>query len=237
MVSASEPSASDPVKPVRIAVLENRGAIMPTIKDVLGGPLNSELEFLSCYQDARVAKVKPQVYFLSAQLIPYYESIRWGVQDCKSVVFGEPFTVRSVLWWKKRGAIGLMDLRDSVDDWRICLATILSGKVAATPHAQEALNQADPEIGLQTLTRREMDVSQFLVLGNSAEQAAKKFGTTVGTIKNQRKSSYRKLGIVRATQLPWALGNGIPHPSSVAEFDSNGHRPHSNGAPLSPHGD
>lgn len=237
MESDFEPLTRNEVKPIRIAVLEDRGAIMPTIKAVLGGPLNSELEFLTCYQDVRIAKVKPQIYFLSARLIPYQESICLGVQNCKSVVFGEPFTARSVLWWKKRGAVGLMDLRDSVDTWRNCLATILSGKMASTPYAQEALNQANPEIGLQNLTRREMDVSQFLVLGNSAEQAAKKFGTTVGTIKNQRKSSYRKLGIVRATQLPWAMGNGIPHPSSVAEFGSNGHPPHSNGALLSPHGD
>jgi DNA-binding CsgD family transcriptional regulator len=86
----------------------------------------------------------------------------------------------------------------------------LQGRSSATPSAEDAILNSDPEVGLQALTRREMEVAQYLVLGRSAEEAAKTFGTSVGTIKNQRKSIYRKLGIVRATQLPWAMGNGIP---------------------------
>jgi DNA-binding NarL/FixJ family response regulator len=54
-----------------------------------------------------------------------------------------------------------------------------------------------------------MQVAQLLVRGYSAEQVAKKNGTTEGTIKNQRKSIYQKLKIVRSTQLAWAMGNGV----------------------------
>jgi DNA-binding NarL/FixJ family response regulator len=54
-----------------------------------------------------------------------------------------------------------------------------------------------------------MQVAQILVRGATAEQAAKKLGTTEGTIKNQRKAIYQTLRIERATQLPWAMGNGV----------------------------
>jgi DNA-binding CsgD family transcriptional regulator len=50
-----------------------------------------------------------------------------------------------------------------------------------------------------------------LVLGNSTRDVAKELGVTEGTIKNQRKSVYRKLGIVRSSQLPHAMGNGFAH--------------------------
>lgn len=222
---------------VRVAVLEDREAIRCILKNVFVEPLNCELEYLSCYENMKEIKGKPDIIFLSAQLVPYGEIIRHRHEGVKSIVFGESFTPASVLWWRKRGADGLMDLRDGPETWRECLAQVLQGRSAATPSAEDAILNSDPEVGLQALTRREMEVAQYLVLGRSAEEAAKEFGTSVGTIKNQRKSVYRKLGIVRATQLPWAMGNGIPH---VASSGGRVHKLHAEpptGPYLSPDGD
>ena len=180
---------------------------------------------------------KPDIFFFSAQLVPYGELIRHRHEGVKSIVFGESFTPTSVLWWRKRGADGLMDLQDGPETWRDCLTEVLQGRSAATPSAEGAILNSDPEVGLQALTRREMEVAQYLVLGRSAEQAAKTFGTSVGTIKNQRKSVYRKLGIVRATQLPWAMGNGIPQVTSTGVRVHNLHAEPPTGPYLSPDGD
>ena len=109
----------------------------------------------------------------------------------------------------ERGAKGLLDLRDSPEDWVSCIRTVLNGGIAATASAKAALDESNAKHGLQALSRREMEVAQILVRGATAEQAAKKLGTTVGTVKNQRKAIYQKLRIERATQLPWAMGNGI----------------------------
>ena len=195
---------------LRVVVLEDREAIRYILKNILVDPLNCELEYLSCYENMKELKGKPDIIFFSAHLVPYGEMIRRRQEGVKSIVFGESFAATSVLWWRKRGADGLMDLRDGPETWRECLAQVLQGRSSATPSAEDAILNSDPEVGLQALTRREMEVAQYLVLGRSAEEAAKTFGTSVGTIKNQRKSIYRKLGIVRATQLPWAMGNGIP---------------------------
>ena len=194
----------------RAVVLEDRESIRYILRNILVEPLNCELEYLSCYKNIKELKGKPDIIFFSAQLVPYGELIRHRHEGAKSIVFGESFNATSVLWWRKRGADGLMDLRDGPETWRECLLQVLQGRSAATPSAEDAILNSDPEVGLQALTRREMEVAQYLVLGRSAEEAAKTFGTSVGTIKNQRKSIYRKLGIVRATQLPWAMGNGIP---------------------------
>ena len=222
---------------LRVVVLEDREAIRYILRNILVEPLNCELEYLSCYKNMKEIRDKPDILFFSAQLVPYGEMIRHRQEGVKSIVFGESFTPTSVLWWRKRGADGLMDLRDSPEAWRDCLTEVLQGRSAATPSAKGAILNSDPKVGLQALTRREMEVAQYLVLGRSAEEAAKTFGTSVGTIKNQRKSVYRKLGIVRATQLPWAMGNGIP------QVTTNGVRAHSLSAEvparpcLSPNGD
>jgi DNA-binding NarL/FixJ family response regulator len=222
---------------MRSVVLEDRESIRYILRNILVETLNCELEYLSCYKNVKELKGKPDIIFFSTQLVPYGELIRYRHEGAKSIVFGESFNATSVLWWRKRGADGLMDLRDGHEAWRECLTQVLNGRSAATPLAEDAILNSDPEVGLQALTRREMEVAQYLVLGNSAEQAAKAFGTSVGTIKNQRKSVYRKLGIVRATQLPWAMGNGIPH------VNSNGERVHKLHAEaptepyLSPNGD
>jgi DNA-binding NarL/FixJ family response regulator len=222
---------------LRAAVLEDRESIRYILRNILVEPLNCELEYFSFYKNLKELKGKPGVIFFSAQLVPYGELIRNRDKGVKSIVFGESFATASVLWWRKRGADGLMDLRDGPETWRECLAQVLQGRSAATPSAEEAILNSDPEVGLQALTRREMEVAQYLVLGRSAEEAAKEFGTSVGTIKNQRKSVYRKLGIVRATQLPWAMGNGIPHVNSNGERVHKLHAEAPTGPYLSPNGD
>lgn len=222
---------------LRAAVLEDRESIRYILRNILVEPLNCELEYFSCYKNIKELEGKPDIIFFSAQLVPYGELFRHKHERVKSIVFGESFTPTSVLWWRKRGANGLMDLRDGPETWRSCLAEVLQGGSAATPSAEGAILNSDPEVGLQALTRREMEVAQYLVLGRSAEQAAKIFGTSVGTIKNQRKSVYRKLGIVRATQLPWAMGNGIPHVNSSGERMLSLHAEAPAGPHLSPNGD
>ena len=222
---------------LRAVLLEDREAIRYTLKKILAEPLNCELEYLSCYKNMKEIRDKPDIFFFSAQLVPYGELIRHRHEGVKSIVFGESFTPTSVLWWRKRGADGLMDLQDGPETWRDCLTEVLQGRSAATPSAEGAILNSDPEVGLQALTRREMEVAQYLVLGRSAEQAAKTFGTSVGTIKNQRKSVYRKLGIVRATQLPWAMGNGIPQVTSTGVRVHNLHAEPPTGPYLSPNGD
>ena len=222
---------------LRAVVLEDREAIRYILRNVLGEPVQCDLEYLSCYENIKELKGKPDIIFFSAQLVPYGETIRHRHGGVKSIVFGESFAAPSVLWWRKRGADGLMDLRDGPETWRDCLAQVLNGRSAATPSAEDAILNSDPEVGLQALTRREMEVAQYLVLGRSAEEAAKEFGTSVGTIKNQRKSVYRKLGIVRATQLPWAMGNGIPHVTSNGERVHRLHAEAPTGPHLSPNGD
>ena len=222
---------------LRAVLLEDREAIRYTLKKILAEPLNCELEYLSCYKNMKEIRDKPDIFFFSAQLVPYGELIRHRHEGVKSIVFGESFAVTSVLWWRKRGADGLMDLRDGPETWRDCLAQVLQGRSAATPSAEDAILNSDPEVGLQALTRREMEVAQYLVLGRSAEEAAKTFGTSVGTIKNQRKSVYRKLGIVRATQLPWAMGNGIPHVTTKGERVHKLHVKAPASSYLSPNGD
>ena len=76
---------------------------------------------------------------------------------------------------------------------------------------EKVVSGSDLKVGMHRLSKRELQVAKMLVLGNSTREVAKQLGVTEGTIKNQRKSVYRKLGIVRSSQLPHAMGNGFAH--------------------------
>jgi DNA-binding NarL/FixJ family response regulator len=150
-----------------------------------------------------------QLVFISTRIPPTEGRILPKHCSGSPIVFDDNFTPLTVVWWKERGAKGLLDFRDGPDDWLNCVNQVLDGKLSQTPTAKSALDANDSRRGLQLLSRREMQVAQLLVRGYSAEQVAKKNGTTEGTVKNQRKAIYEKLKIVRATQLSWAMGNGV----------------------------
>jgi DNA-binding NarL/FixJ family response regulator len=193
-----------------LIILEERAAIRSLLMDWLAREFKCETEYISEYVKLNLVASRGCVALLSSRLIPFDKKIVPNNKKITPVVYGDSFSPTTVLWWQERGAHGLLDWQDGPEDWKASLERLFDGQMAETPSVSQTLRKARSDIGLHVLTRREMEVAQLLVKGASAKQVAKKLGTTEGTIKNQRKSVYRKLGIVRATQLPWAMGNGVP---------------------------
>jgi len=209
LVSAED--GMDPnLKAISMVVLEERAAIRSLLGDWLVRELKCKAEYIFEYEKLNHLASGGCVALLSSRLLPFDKKIVPPKKRITPVVYGDSFTPTTVLWWRERGAHGLLDWRDSPGEWKASLERLFDGRMAETSSVSDALREARSDVGLQALTRREMEVAQLLVKGASAKQVAKKLGTTEGTIKNQRKSVYRKLGIVRATQLPWAMGNGAP---------------------------
>jgi DNA-binding CsgD family transcriptional regulator len=197
-------------KTVLLIILEERAAIRSLLMDWLARELKCGTEYIFEYEKLNHVSSRGCVALLSSRLLPFDKKIVPNKKKITPVVYGDSFSPTTVLWWQERGAQGLLDWQDGPGDWKAALERLLDGHAAETPSVIAALRKARSDVGLQALTRREMEVAQMLVKGASAKQVAKKLGTTEGTVKNQRKSVYRKLGIVRATQLPWAMGNGVP---------------------------
>jgi DNA-binding NarL/FixJ family response regulator len=193
-----------------MVVLEERALIRSLLMEWLSRELKCEAQYIFEYEKLNLVANKGCVVLLSSRLLPFDKKIVSNKKNITPVVYGDSFSPTTVLWWRERGAHGLLDWQDGPGDWKAALERLFDGHEAETPSVTQALRKARSDIGLHALTRREMEVAQLLVKGSSAKQVAKKLGTTEGTIKNQRKSVYRKLGIVRATQLPWAMGNGVP---------------------------
>lgn len=193
-----------------LIILEERAAIRSLLMDWLAREFKCETEYIFEYEKLNLVASRGCVALLSSRLLPFDKKIVPNKKKITPVVYGDSFSPTTVLWWQERGAHGLLDWQDGPEDWKASLERLFDGQMAETPSVSQVLRKARSDIGLHVLTRREMEVAQLLVKGASAKQVAKKLGTTEGTIKNQRKSVYRKLGIVRATQLPWAMGNGVP---------------------------
>jgi DNA-binding NarL/FixJ family response regulator len=203
-------TVGDVKKKALLIILEERAAIRSLLMDWLTREFKCEAECISAYEKLNLMASRGCVALLSSRLLPFDKKIVSNKKKITPVVYGDAFSPTTVLWWQERGVHGLLDWQDGPGDWKASLERLFDGHEADTPSVTAALRKARSDVGLQALTRREMEVAQLLVKGSSAKQVAKKLGTTEGTIKNQRKSVYRKLGIVRATQLPWAMGNGVP---------------------------
>ena len=201
-------------QPVFCVVCEDRALIRSLLFRWMEQSLPCRLSEITHPQAMDRDHFNAKMCLISARTAPYEGPILPKRSSAVPIVFDDNFSHQTALWWQERGAKGLLDFRDSPEDWLNCIRTVLDGGVAVTPTAKVALDESNAKHGLQALSRREMQVAQILVRGATAEQAAKKLGTTEGTIKNQRKAIYQKLRIERATQLPWAMGNGVGRKNS-----------------------
>jgi len=194
-----------------IHLLEDRPLLSAAIMDRIGNRVEGE-RFLHKDYAALVKSIHPNsVCFLAVHLLPVDVPIPSVRERAVSVVYGENFTPNCVHWWLDRGAVGIWDLRDNFEDIQNGLPSITEGKPVFSPSLEKVLQESDEKIGMHRLSKRELQVARMLVLGNSTREVSKRLGVTEGTIKNQRKSVYRKLGIVRSSQLPHAMGNGFAH--------------------------
>lgn len=160
---------------------------------------------------------KNSVYLLAVHLLPPDVKIPTSSDGATSLVYGEKFTSNCLHWWHERGALGLWDLQDGFDEIRNHLGDMVNGGTFRSKSVDLVHRTSEPRFGMHILSRRELQVAMLISQGNSTEEVAKMLGVTEGTIKNQRKAVYRKLGIVRSTQLPHAMGNGFVRKAEILQ--------------------
>jgi DNA-binding NarL/FixJ family response regulator len=149
------------------------------------------------------------IELISSRLLPDQKHFRENGSGVRHLVYGENLDVPTVHWCHKNGVLGICDLRDSLNDLLEGFQAVALCRMWRSPTVQKKLKEG-ANGGISKLSRRENEVARLLVRGFSVKQVSSSLGTTEGTVKNQRKSVYRKLGIVRATQLASALGLVVP---------------------------
>ena len=192
-------------------VLEDRPLLCAALLDRIRNGGGGEFHQFGDYTDLVKAIRSDSVNFLAVHLLPVDVPIPSARERAVSVVYGENFTPNCVHWWLDRGALGIWDLKDNFDEFLSGIFSATEGNPVFSRSIEKVLQQSDQKVGMHRLSKRELQVAKMLVLGNSTREVSKHLGVTEGTIKNQRKSVYRKLGIVRASQLPHAMGNGFAH--------------------------
>ena len=103
-------------------------------------------------------------------------------------------------------------------------------------HARERVLAARTVERLQTLTPRELDVVELLVLGNSTKQIAAQFGTSYHTVHNQRKTIIKKMGassVVDIVRMVALLGSRPAQSACVEPDDSSFERLSRGSSPAS----
>ena len=104
----------------------------------------------------------------------------------RHAVYGKVLDSATILWCRKSGVTGILDLQDGEEDWSRCLHAMGNGETSETSSVSKALNEGHGK-GVVKLSRREAEVARMLVKGFSAKQVAASLGTSEGTVKNQRK--------------------------------------------------
>ena len=186
-------------------ILENREVYRFFLQHWLEGKNGHQVHFFDS-ADALHSSGEPRdLEFLAVHLLPDRLHFKDHSRAHHHAVYGDGLDGPTVLWCRKSKVQAIFDLRDGLEDWKRCLDGLGNGEVVETPSITRMMNGGSAK-GISHLSRRESEVARMLVKGFSAKQVAAALGTSEGTVKNQRKAVYRKLGIVRATQLAGAMG-------------------------------
>lgn len=200
----SEKSNPTP-QPSKTFILEDRELFRFLLMKWLGDHHGHQVVFFDTPEALANNHEPRNLELMAVHLIP--GRLRWNHDRSGHgrAVYGESLDPATILWCRKNGVKGIFDLRDHAEAWNLCLQALGNGEATETPSVARALNNGYGK-GLARLSRRETEVARMLVKGFSAKQVSAALGTSEGTVKNQRKAVYRKLGIVRATQLAGAMG-------------------------------
>lgn len=186
-------------------ILEDRELYRFFLGKWLGEKNGHQVTFFKSPEELQSNHEPRNLQLMAAHLIPGRLAMRLNGHGHRQAVYGELLDPATILWCRKSGIHGILDLRDTLEEWARCLRVITNGENTETPSVSRVANHGHGK-GLSLLSRRETEVARLLVRGHSAKQVASALGTSEGTVKNQRKAVYRKLGIVRATQLAGAMG-------------------------------
>lgn len=190
---------------MRTFILENRELYRVLLMRWLGQDAGHQVVFFDSAESMQANHESRRLELLASHLLPGRDHFRREIGQHPHAVYGENMDAATIHWCRKNGVRGLLDLRDRIVDWKKCLEAVSNGHTSETPSVLRNLAAADDR-KIAALSRRETEVARLLVRGFAAKQVAAALGTSEGTVKNQRKSVYRKLGIVRATQLAGAMG-------------------------------
>ena len=186
-------------------ILENRDLYRLLLAKFLGEKNGHELVFFTSPDELENNHDRRDFEMMAAHLLPGRLHFKNNGTGHHHAVYGEALDSATILWCRKSGVRGILDLQDGEEEWTRCLQAMGNGEASETSSVSKTLNEGHGK-GVAKLSRREAEVARMLVKGFSAKQVAASLGTSEGTVKNQRKAVYRKLGIVRATQLAGAMG-------------------------------
>ena len=203
MASLLENNAGGPR--LKTFILENRELYRLLLSKFLGEKNGHQVVFFESPHELENNHEPRDLEMMAAHLLPSRLHFKNNGAVQRHAVYGEALDSATILWCRKSGVTGILDLQDGEEDWSRCLHAMGNGETSETSSVSKALNEGHGK-GVVKLSRREAEVARMLVKGFSAKQVAASLGTSEGTVKNQRKAVYRKLGIVRATQLAGAMG-------------------------------
>ena len=132
------------------------------------------------------------------------EAEHWQSVDDRAVVavLSDP-SDNDVLRALRRGADAVIDAHAVISDLPRVVAIVRAGGVVLAPaHARvvvDALRSDTHETKL-TLTRRESDIIQSIVLGDSVKQTALRLGIAQKTVENLQRRMFRKLDVRNRAQ-------------------------------------
>ena len=191
--------------PLKTFILEDREVYRYFLRQWLEGKNGHQVVFFDSAEALQNNPEPRKLELLASHLLPGRMHFKRDQVRQGHAVYGEGLDATTIHWCRKSGVAAILDLRDGMAEWEKCLEALGNGHNGETSSISRQLQNGHPK-SLGRLSRREAEVARMLVKGFSAKQVAAALGTSEGTVKNQRKSAYRKLGIVRATQLASALG-------------------------------
>jgi DNA-binding NarL/FixJ family response regulator len=204
--------------PARIVLVDDQYKVLSGLRELIDQSFDLVVVAACRCGDGAIAAVqqyRPQVVILDVRLpdTDGFELIRdiSAISQAKVIVFTTALQKAEIVSALRSGAQAIVFKDQTASELMSCVREVLAEEPCMRRHiTTRERHRAAGYGGVEALSPREREVSEWAAAGARNKEIAWKLGICEGTVKLHLSNAYRKLKVRNRVGLLLALGNAIP---------------------------
>lgn len=199
-------------KPIQILIIDDYPIIVSGLHNTLNTLLSDPKIQKAGTKDEAFQKLKNEHFDLAfldvnlngVNMMEHLDEINTIRKNTKIIVFTAYTSDKIKALALAKNVDGFLDKNTSIEELEFAIKEVLSGNAYINQKEDLSFSMEDSPDKFEkinSLTKRERDVVNLIVKGNTNETIAKKLFLSFQTVQSHRKNIYRKLDIHSATEL------------------------------------
>ena len=122
-------------------ILENRELYRLLLAKIVSEKSGHEVVFFSSPEELENNHDTRDLELIAAHLLPGRLHFKKEGPQPRHAIYGEAMDSATILWCRKSGVNGILDLQDGAEDWSRCLQSLGNGGISETPAVARTLNE------------------------------------------------------------------------------------------------